>query len=96
MPGCQGVAKRGATVKEILDRLLLQHNPDALLTISHQHFGCHPLVRCVTERAACVYAYSKRQASDRITRALAGYRTYRRSSRAYDVCGQSWTYCHDV
>ena len=34
MPGCQGVAKRGATVKGILDRLLLQHNPDALLAIS--------------------------------------------------------------
>jgi PAS domain-containing protein len=34
MPGCQGVAKRGATVKGILERLLLQHNPDALLAIS--------------------------------------------------------------
>jgi hypothetical protein len=33
-----------------------------------------------------------REASDRITRALAGYRTYCRSSRAYAVCGQSWTY----
>jgi len=56
MAGRQGVAERGATVKGILDRLLLQHNPDALLTISHQHFGCHPLVRCVIERAACGYA----------------------------------------
>ena len=56
MAGCQGVAERGATVKGILYRLLLQHNPDALLTISHQLLGCRPLVRCVIKRAACVYA----------------------------------------
>ncbi len=34
MPSCQGVAKRGAFVKGILDRQLLQHNPDALVAIS--------------------------------------------------------------
>jgi IS5 family transposase len=27
-----------------------------------------------------------------VTRTLAGYRTYRRSSRAYNICGQSCTY----
>jgi hypothetical protein len=44
-------------------------------------------------------AYTHRARAKRltvITRALAGYRTYRRTSRAYDVCGQSWTYASEV
>ena len=52
--------------------------------------GCQGVA--VIERAARGYAASTRQASDRTTRESAGYRTYHRWSRAYDVCGQSWTY----
>jgi hypothetical protein len=71
----------------------IRHEPSICssveICLSNQHLGAHPFVRCVIERAACVFA-STREASDRITRTLAGYRTYRRPSRAYDACGQSW------
>jgi hypothetical protein len=55
---------------------------------SNPHLGGHPLARC--ERAACVYARARAKRLTVITRSLAGYRTYRRPSGAYDVCGQSW------
>jgi PAS domain S-box-containing protein len=49
----QGVAKRGATVKGILDRLLLQHNPDALLAISENGEILH-----WNDAAEAIFGYS--------------------------------------
>ena len=53
MPGCQCVAKRGATVRGILDRLLLQHNPDALLAISENGEILH-----WNDAAEAIFGYS--------------------------------------
>ena len=61
MPGCQGVAKRGATVKGILDRLLLQHNPDALLAISENGEILH-----WNDAAEAIFGYSCDEALGRL------------------------------
>jgi PAS domain S-box-containing protein len=61
MPGCQGVAERGATVKGILDRLLLQHNPDALLGISENGEILHRNVA-----AEAIFGYSRDEALGRL------------------------------
>ena len=61
MPGCQGVAKRGATVKVILDRLLLQHNPDALLAIAENGEILH-----WNDAAEAIFGYSRDEALGRL------------------------------
>jgi PAS domain S-box-containing protein len=57
----QGVAKRGATVKGILDRLLLQHNPDALLAISENGEILH-----WNDAAEAIFGYSCDEALGRL------------------------------
>ena len=61
MPVCQGVAERGATVKGILDRLLLQHNPDALLAISENGEILH-----WNDAAEAIFGYSCDEALGRL------------------------------
>jgi PAS domain S-box-containing protein len=61
MPACQGVAKRGATVKGILDRQLLQHNPDALLAISENGEILH-----WNDAAEAIFGYSCDEALGRL------------------------------